>query len=99
MCVFLSLPLRGLRRKEWREMDSTSEGAARCSSSVAAQRIIHHGQNPTTAVWAGQGRNAATAKDSGQGGRRGMMSATEASLFWRTVNVGERIEPAGGGDA
>ena len=78
-------------------MDSTSEGAARCSSSVAAQGIVHHGQNPTTAARAGQGRSAATANGSGQGGRRGKMSATEASRFWRTVNVGERIEQAVGG--
>lgn len=78
-------------------MDSTSEGTARCSSSVAAQGIIHHGQNPTTAARAGQGRSAATASGSGQGGRRGKVSATEASRFWRTVNVGEWIEQARGG--
>lgn len=78
-------------------MDSTNEGAATLLEQRAAQGIIQHDPNPATAARAGQGTSAATASGSGQGERRGKMSATEASRFWRTVNVGERIEQAGGG--
>ena len=84
-------------------MDHTNEGAAtRCSSSVAAQGIIHHTAKLTTGAQAGQASNGARINGvggNGQGGRRGKLSATEASRFWRTVNVGERIEQAGGGVA
>lgn len=79
-------------------MDSKSEGAARCSSGVAAQGI-NHTANPTTGTQPGQASTAARISGNGQGGRRGKVSATEASRFWRTVNVGERIEQAGGGVA
>ena len=82
-------------------MDSKSEEAARCSSSVAAQGIINHTADLTTGAQAGQVSNDARigGGGSGQGGRRGKVSATEASRFWRTVNVGERIGQAGGGVA
>ena len=83
-------------------MVTTNEEAARCSSSVAAEGIIHHAKNPTTGAQAGQASNGARISGgggNGQGGRRGKLSATEASRFWRTVNVGERIEQAGGGVA
>lgn len=80
-------------------MDSKSEEAARCSSSVAAQGIINHTADLTTGAQTGQASNGARISDNGQGGRRGKVSATEASRFWRTVNVGERIEQAGGGVA
>lgn len=83
-------------------MNSKSEGAARCSSSVAAQGI-NHTADPTTGTQPGQASTAARISGSvggnGQGGRRGKVSATEASRFWRTVNVGKRIEQAGGGVA
>ena len=81
-------------------MESKNEEAARCSSNVAAEGIIHHAKNYTTGAKAGQASNGARINGvggNGQGGRRGKLSATEASRFWRTVNVGERIEQAGGG--
>ena len=84
-------------------MDTKSEGAARCSSSVAAQGIIQYTSDLTTGTQPGQVSTAARIGGSvggnSQGGRRGKVSATEASRFWRTVNVGERIEQAGGGVA
>lgn len=84
-------------------MESNNEEAARCSSSVAAQGIINHTADLTTGAQTGQASNGAriggSGGGSGQGGRRGKVSATEASRFWRTVNVGERIEQAGGGVA
>ena len=80
-------------------MDSENGRAARCSSSVAAQGIIKHTADPTTGAQTGQESNGARISGAGsdQGGRCRKVSATEASRFWRTVNVGERIEQAGGG--
>lgn len=83
-------------------MESKNGEAARCSSSVAAEGIIHHTANPTTGAQAGQARNGAriggSVGGSDQGGRRGKVSATEASRFWRTVNMGEKIAQAGGAE-
>lgn len=51
-------------------MDPTNEGAATLLEQRAAQGIIQHDPNPTTAARARQGASAATASGSGQGGRR-----------------------------